>query len=213
MKEIIMEKFEVLKKRVEDLGKRRWNTEEIEARVRKFSAEGIPRKNLKKEDLIENKKEILDRVQLRAEEYNYIFKNCAQGTAMALLEEFGLGSMEVIKSLNLFPGIGGTGEMCGGVTGSLIAFGLFFMGDKPFEFEKVGPAMMLAQKFMAYFEDEVGYLHCSEIQEKVIFGKNMDPGASEENMNAFASARGFEKCGLAPGIGARTAAGFMIENM
>jgi len=208
-----MGNVEILKKKVEELGERKWDTGAIEARISRFTAEGIPQKKLKKEELLANKEELLDRVQKRAEEYNFIFKNCAQGTAMALLEEFGLGSMEVIKTLNLFPGIGGTGEMCGGVTGSLISFGLFFFGDEPFEFEKIGPAMMLAQKFMAYFEDEVGYLHCSEIQEKVIFGKNMDPGASEENMNAFASAMGFEKCGLAPGIGARIAAGFMIDNM
>jgi hypothetical protein len=50
---------------------------------------------------------------------------------MALLEEFGLGSMETIKSLTAFPGIGGTGKICGGITGSLIAFGLFFGPDNP----------------------------------------------------------------------------------
>lgn len=207
-----MGNMEELRNKVQELGERKWDTKAIEARIRKYTADGIPKKIIKKEDLLAGREEILARVQQRAEEYNYIFKNCAQGTAMALLEEFGLGSMETIKTLSLFPGIGGTGEMCGGVTGSLIAFGLLFFGDDPFDFEKVGPSMMLAQKFMAYFEDEVGYLLCSEIQEKVIFGKNMDPGASEENMGAFASVNGFEKCGLAPGIGARTAAGFMIDN-
>jgi len=207
-----MGNIEALRNKVEELGERQWDAKTIEARVIKYLKDGIHKKPLDKESLLENREEILDRVQKRAEEYNYIFKNCAQGTAMALLEEFGLGSMEVIKTLTLFPGIGGTGEMCGGVTGSLVAFGLFFGGADPFDFEKVGPAMMLAQKFMAYFEDEVGYLLCSDIQEKVVFGKNMDPGASEENMNMFASAKGFEKCGLAPGIGARTAAGFMIDN-
>ena len=40
----------------------------------------------------------------------------------------------------------------------------------------------------------------------------MDPGASEENMGAFAAAKGFEKCGFPPGIGASLAAGFMIDN-
>jgi C_GCAxxG_C_C family probable redox protein len=198
-------------KKIDELGNRDWNKNAIEARITRFISEGIPRKNLSKQGLLAEKGEILDRVQFRAEEYNYIFKNCAQGTAMALLEEFGLGNMEVIKALTLFPGIGGTGEMCGGVTGSLIAFGLFFGGDDPFDLAKVGPAMDLAQRFMAYFEDEIGYLLCSEIQEQVIFGKNMDPGASSENMNAFASAKGFERCGLPPGIGARRAAGFMID--
>jgi hypothetical protein len=41
----------------------------------------------------------------------------------------------------------------------------------------------------------------------------MDPGASEKNMEAFAKAQGFEKCGLPPGIGARLAAEFIIESL
>jgi hypothetical protein len=41
----------------------------------------------------------------------------------------------------------------------------------------------------------------------------MDPGASEAHMEAFAEAKGFEKCGLAPGIGARLAAEFIIESI
>ena len=32
-------------------------------------------------------------------------------------------------------------------------------------------------------------------------------------MEAFAKEKGFEKCGLAPGVGARLAAGFIIDNI
>ena len=71
----------------------------------------------------------------------------------------------------------------------------------------------MAQRFIAEFEDRLGYLTCAEIQEHVVFGRNMDPGASPENMEAFGRARGFEKCGLAPGIGARLAAEIMIDNL
>ena len=41
----------------------------------------------------------------------------------------------------------------------------------------------------------------------------MDPGASPENMKAFEQAKGFEKCSLLPGIGARIAAEMIIENI
>jgi C_GCAxxG_C_C family probable redox protein len=208
-----MADYEALKKRVDELAERAWDVPAIEARFRKLAAEGIPRKNLDRDEILANKQQILDRVQRRAEEYNFIAKNCAQGTALSLLEEFGLGNMEVIKALTNFPGIGGTGDMCGGVTGSLIAFGLYFGGDDMLDFETTGPTMITAQKFMAFFEDEVGYLHCADIQEKVVFGRNMDPGASKEHMEKFAEAKGFEKCGLAPGIGARIAAEFIIDSM
>ena len=203
----------VLKAKVEELEERVWDVRAIETRFRKLEAEGIPGKILDRGECLANKQQILDRIERRAEEYNFITKNCAQGTALAVMEEFGLGNMEVIKALTNFPGIGGTGEICGGITGSLIAFGLYFGGDDMLDFEKTGPTMITAQKYMAFFEDKVGYMHCADIQEKVIFGRNMDPGASEEHMEAFARAKGFEKCGLAPGMGARLAAEFIIESM
>jgi len=112
-----------LKAKVKDLGDRVWDVPAIEDRFRKLEAEGIPRKTLNRDEILANKEQILDRVQRRAEEYNFITKNCAQGTALAVMEEFGLGNME-----------------------------------------------------------------------------------------AFAKAKGFEKCGLAPGIGARLAAEFIIES-
>lgn len=204
---------EILRSKVKELSEREWDVKAIEARFRKMESEGIPKKSIERDKLIAEKEQILDRVQRRAEEYNFITKNCSQGTALALLEEFGLGNMDVIKALTNFPGIGGTGEICGGITGSLITFGLFFGGDDPLDFEKTGPTMINAQKFMAFFEDKIGYLHCSDIQEKVVFGRNMDPGASEENMVAFAKDKGFEKCGMAPGFGARLAAEFIIDSV
>jgi len=66
---------------------------------------------------------------------------------------------------------------------------------------------------MPRFEEEAGAVLCPRIQEEVIFGRYMDPAASPENMEAFAQAKGFEKCGLLPGIGARLAAEIIIESM
>ena len=103
--------------------------------------------------------------------------------------------------------------MCGGITGSLIALGLYFGSDDMLDFEAVGATIDIAQKFMARFKDQLGYQLCAEIHEHVIFGRFMDPGASVENMKAFAEAKGFEKCGLPTGTGARLAAGFMVDSM
>lgn len=203
----------ILRKKVEELAARKWDVEAIDARIKRMLREGIPRKKLDPQQLLANKEQILDRVQLRAEEYNFYFKNCAQGTAMALMEEFGLGSMEIIKALTAFPGIGGTGEICGGITGSLITFGLFFGPDNPPDFDKMNRTIAIAQKFMAYFEGEIGYLYCSDIIEKVIIGRKLNPGESDEAMVSFTKEKGFEKCGLLPGIGVRLAAGFIIDSL
>lgn len=208
-----MTDYAALKKKVDELGCRVWDDEGIKARVNKMIKEGIPRKKLDPQYMKANKEKILDHVQSLAEDYNYILKNCAQGTALALFEEFGLGSMEIIKALTPFPGIGGTGEICGGITGSLITFGLYFGTDNALDAEVTNKVISVSQKFMAYFEDAVGHMYCSDIIETVILGKKLNPGDSEESMMMFAGEKGFEKCGLPPGMGARLAAGFIIDSM
>jgi C_GCAxxG_C_C family probable redox protein len=208
-----MTDYAALKKKVDELAERVWDVPAIEARVKAFTEKGIPGKKLDPKKLLADKEKILDRVQLRAEEYNFYFKNCAQGTALSLMEEFGQGSMEIIKALTPFPGIGGTGEICGGITGTLINFGLFFGPDKPPDFEKMNKTILTAQKFMAYFEDAVGHLYCSDIIETVILGHRLNPGESEAAMISFTGEKGFEKCGLPPGLGCRLAAGFIIDSM
>jgi C_GCAxxG_C_C family probable redox protein len=208
-----MTDYGILKKKVDELAERVWDAPAIEARIKKMVKEGIPKKKLDPKEMMAKKEEILDRVQLRAEEYNFFLKNCAQGTALALMEEFGLGNMEIIKALTPFPGIGGTGEICGGITGSLIAFGLYFGPDDPPDFEKMNNTIMTAQKFMAFFEGEIGHMYCADIIETVILGHRLNPGESDEAMMTFAGEKGFEKCGLPPGIGVRLAAEFIIDSM
>jgi C_GCAxxG_C_C family probable redox protein len=204
---------EALKRRVQELADRAWDLPAIEARYRRLAAGGIPRKKLDRDAVLAEKKRILDRVQQRAEQYNLLARNCAMGTALALLEEFGLGNMQIIRALSPFPGFGSTGWMCGGVTGALIALGLYFGGEEVTDYEATGASIMAARKFMPRFEEQVGSVLCPEIHEKVVFGRYMDPAASPENMDAFAREKGFEKCGLLPGIGARLAAEIIIESM
>ena len=208
-----MADYETLRARAQELGERDWDTLAIEARVRRLVAEGIPRKRLDREEILAHKRVILDRVQQRGEEYNLLSRNCARGTALALMEEFGLGDLGIVQALSPFPGFGGTGWMCGGVTGGLIALGLFFGSEDVLDYDAVGATIMAARRFMSLFEEEVGSVVCPRIHEEVVFGRYMDPAASPEHMEAFAQAKGFEKCGLLPGIGARLAAKLIIESM
>jgi len=208
-----MANIAALRAKVNELAVRQWDIQAIESRVKKMVSAGIPRKKLNAKEMTENKDKILDRVQLRAEEYNFYLKNCAQGTALALMEKFGLGNMEIIKALTAYPGIGGTGDMCGGITGSLVAFGLYFGPDNPPDFEKTNKIIMTSQKFMAFFEREIGYMYCADIIETVILGHRVNPGESDEAMGIFSRENGFEKCGLPPGIGVRIAAGIIIDSM
>jgi C_GCAxxG_C_C family probable redox protein len=129
------------------------------------------------------------------------------------MEEFGLGNMAIIKALSPFPGFGATGRICGAVSGGLIALGLYFGSDDMTEYPKTGAAIDAARKFLPRFEEALGSLQCREIQEDAVFDRFMDPRASKENMQAFIDAKGYEKCTLPAGIGARLAAEIIIESM
>jgi C_GCAxxG_C_C family probable redox protein len=205
--------YDQLKAKVQELAERDWDLPAIEARNKKLLADGIPHRALDRDEIVANKQEILARVQQRAEEYNYFARNCARSTALAVMEEFGLGNMEVVKALSPFPGFGGTGWMCGGVTGGLISLGLFFGNEDLQDYDAVRDSIIAARQFMARFQEQVGAVVCPKIHEDVVFGRYMDPAASPENMEAFANAQGFEKCGLLPGIGARLAAEIIIDGL
>jgi hypothetical protein len=107
----------------------------------------------------------------------------------------------------------GTGWMCGGVTGGLIALGLFFGSEDLQDYDAAATTIDAARHFMSRFEEQVGAVLCPKIQEDVVFGRYLDPTASPENVEAFAQAQGFEKCSLLPGIGARLAAEIIIESL
>ncbi len=208
-----MADYDALKARVEELAERVWDVPALEARVKELAAKGIARKKLDPKEILANREQILDRVQRRAEEYNFMARNCPRGTALAVMEEFGLGNMEIIKALSPFPGFGGTGWMCGGVTGGLIALGLYFGSEDVVDYEATGATIMAARQFMPRFEEQVGAVVCPKIHEDVVFGRYMDPAASQENMEAFARAKGFQKCGVPVGIGARLATEIIIESL
>jgi hypothetical protein len=209
--------YAALKKKVDELAEREWDIEGTKARINGYVANGIPRDNRTHEEIIASREEILDRIQFRAEEYNFVLKNCAQSTALALMEEFGQGSMEIIKALTPFPGVGGTGNMCGGITGALINFGLYFGSDDPLDVSIMEDPernpILISQKYMALFKGEIGHLYCADIIETVTIGHRLNPGESNATMARFTEEKGFEKCGLPPGTGCRIAAGIIIDSM
>lgn len=208
-----MADYQQLQTKLKELAERKWDLTAVENRCRLFATQGITKKELKPEDVVSNRQQILDRVQRRGEEYNFFAGNCARSAALAVMEEFGFGSMEIMKALSPFPGFGGTGWMCGAVSGGLIALGLFGGSEDLQNLDAMRGTMAAAKRFMSRFEAEVGVVTCRKIQEDVVFGRYMDPGASPENMKAFEQAQGFQKCSLFPGIGARIAAEIIIESI
>ena len=68
--------------------------------------------------------------------------------------------------------------MCGAVTGGLIVLGLSSGSEDLLDHQAMRATMMEARQFMTRFEKEVGAVTCPKIQEDVVFGRYMDPGAS-----------------------------------
>ena len=202
-----------LRTRIRMLAKGPQDRAKVEARLRRLSEEGIPEKALTPERIISQKTKILDRVQARAEAYEQVSQSCAKSSALAVMEEFGLGHMDVIQALSPFPGIALTGETCGGVTGSMAALGLYFGRNDLLNYGANGRAYGQCRKFLERFESTLGTTKCREIHEKVVFGTFHDTADPEHGYSAFVADKGFEKCGLPPGIGARIAAEIIIEDM
>ena len=198
--------------RIPQLVDRDWDKETIRKRLENLRQKGSGPKELDWTAMQANSLEVLDRIQLRAEEYEYLTHSCSKGSALALMEEFGLGNWTIVRAMSPFPGFGMTGGICGGVTGSLAALGLFFGSDDPEDYEGTGRTMTAARNFIARFKEELGTIMCPELQEDVIFGRYMDPRASQENFAAFQKDQGYEKCALPPGVGARLAAEVMLAS-
>lgn len=208
-----MPQTEIFKTRIHELMNREWDLPAIKSRYLELSQHDIPSKPIDPQGIVSQKEQILDRVQQRAEEYEYLSHSCSKGSALAVMEEFGLGNMEIIKAMSPFPGFGMTGWICGGITGSLVALGLFFGSDDLLDFEGTGRTMTAARKFIPRFEQQVGTVLCPQIHEDIVFGKYINARESQEKFEEFVAAKGYERCALLPGIGARIAAEIIIESL
>ena len=67
-----MADYEALKKRVQELAEKAWDRQAIESWYKKLATEGIPRKKLDRDAILANKPQILERVQRRGEECEFL---------------------------------------------------------------------------------------------------------------------------------------------
>jgi C_GCAxxG_C_C family probable redox protein len=204
-----MADYEELKAKAQKQAEKAWDVPAIEAWFKKLTEKGIPRKRLNRGEIMANKEKILKRVQQRGEECEFLSHSCAKGAALPVMDEFGLGNMESIKALSPFPGLGLTGRTCGAVCGGLITLGLYFGSDDLLDNQANHAAMAAARQFLERFEERIGAIQCQDV-EALVFGSYLNPWANSDN---FRKEKGFEKCSLVAGTGARIAAEIIIESM
>jgi len=200
-----------IKERVAMLADHDWNLPAIEAKFRHLVEHGIPGQQPEPESLIRGKSDFLDRVQQNAEQYCYLTRSCAKGSALSLLEAFGMGNMEIIKAMAPFPGLAMSGGICGPVAGGLVALGLYFSDKDPANFQNVAH-YIAGRQYIQRFKAIFGSLSCADIQQ-LLLGKAYDPFAGPDEWEGFNQSGARAKCPVAPGLGARLAAEIIIESM
>jgi len=198
---------EAIEKRLTELEKRTWDREAIQKRFEDF----LQGRTAKSDPAADSREAVLDRVQRRAEEYCYLLRNCAQGSAASLLEEFGLGHPELVRALRPFPGLAMSGGICGPVSGGLAALSLYFSPADVLDPDTTR-AYVACREYLKRFEDRLGSLSCLDIQ-TTLLGRAYDPFAGREEFEAYNRSGARERCPLAPGLGARTAAEIILESM
>jgi len=159
----------------------------------------------------ESRDERLNRLERKAGDYEELYGSCAQGTLLALQEEFGLGDKQTLRAATAMPGIALRGETCGAVVGAIMALGMAMGRDKPDDFASVQRTTKAARKLCRRFEQEFGGCNCRDVQHR-IFGRSYNVADPVESME-FIKADAAKKCRAPAEKAARIAGELILDNL
>lgn len=161
------------------------------------------------------REKILDIVAKSAYNNDRAYEGCTRCVLAALIEHLHLssceGAKEVIKaSTALAGGVCRMGEVCGALTGGIMAIGLVVGSEKLDDFESYRKSMdnsyKLYNKFKEYYG---GIVRCFEIQEKVL-GRHYDFKNSEDSVQWHIDG-GLDKCPMVCATAARLTAEIILN--
>lgn len=89
--------------------------------------------------------------------------NCCQAVVAALAEEEGLGAEDALRLGAAFGGGMRRGEVCGAVSGALMALGLRHGAREPGDSEAKAAANAKTAEYMKAFEERYGSYLCREL--------------------------------------------------
>lgn len=153
------------------------------------------------------REEILSRLEQKAGDYEELFGSCAQGTLLALQEEFSLGNAQTLRAATAMPGIALRGETCGAVIGAIMALGIALGREKPDDFAAVQRTTKASRKLCRQFEEQFGSCNCRDVQHN-IFGRSFNLTDASDQAE-FVKADAIKKC-RAPAAKAARIAGELI---
>ena len=153
--------------------------------------------------------EILNRLEQKAGDYEELFGSCAQGTLLALQEEFGLGNAQTLKAATAMPGIALRGETCGAVLGAIMALGIAMGREKADDFAAVQRTTKAARRLCRRFEEQFGSCNCRDVQHH-IFGRSFNLADAGDQIE-FVKADAARKCRAPAGHAARIAGELILD--
>ncbi|MGE5361293.1 MAG: C-GCAxxG-C-C family (seleno)protein [Bacteroidales bacterium] len=122
------------------------------------------------------------------------YGNCAQTGFFSMRERFDLSCDEssYARALTAMPGIGGTCETCGGVSGPLMAFGLALVSAGPADKAQIEKCHAAAHRFCVAVQKAFGSTRCGDIIENCC-GARYDL-SNPEDARKYVEAGGLQKC-------------------
>lgn len=110
--------------------------------------------------------------------------NCAQAVVAAFEDVIPLSTHQVMDVSSGFGGGAGTGELCGAISGGIMALGLTHSVDHNDPVGSKQRTVALSQMFQARFQERLGHLRCAELLDNPMEGWENHP---------MSQAMGFEK--------------------
>jgi len=167
------------------------------------------------------KQELVDRVSRKAGDYEEAFISCAQGTLLAVQEEFCLGGgADLLLAASFMPGVASRKETCGAFLGGLMALGLLFGRAAPPASGDAGRdsradyaerKKRTAWRFCEELKAELGSTQCKEIHAGLM-GKEYD-FMEPDSFRRFLADGGAVTCRIPPEKAARIAATIILDEL
>lgn len=155
------------------------------------------------------REDMLDVLEQRAGDCEESFGSCAQGTLLALQEQFDLKDPLTLKAATAMPGIALRGETCGAIIGAAMALGMVFGREKPEDIKAAQHTYGAVRKLCTHFEEQFGSCNCRDIQQR-LFGRSYNL-ANPKDQEEFAKSDAGKKCRIPVGKAARFAGELIVD--
>jgi len=171
----------------------------------------------------QKKEELVSKIEQDARYNEVHYFGCSQSVLEALQRNLNIGNVDVFKAAcPLSGGVGGMGEVCGAVTGGVIAIGLVYGREQYSEKLNshndpvVAESRRRARYFLQNFRNEYGYLACRDIRYQVRgippFAQLLPPDPTPEDWAKVEEIYpNHDKCGDVCAKAARLAAEAILE--